>query len=132
PGIGLQFGTIIIKTSGGALIIALVFTMITSIILGMGLPTVAAYIAQFQLTIPALIDLGVDPLAAHLFVFYFAAVSASTPPVALAAYAAAGIAGSEPMKTGMTAVRLGIAAFIVPYIFVYGESLLLIGSVPEI
>src|SRR5699024_1962296 len=66
------------------------------------------------------------------FVFYFAAVSAITPPVALAAFAAAGIAGSEPMKTGMTAVRLGIAAFIVPYIFVYGESLLLIGSVPEI
>lgn len=131
-GIGLQFSSLIIKMSGGVLIIALVFTMITSIILGMGLPTVAAYIVQVPLTIPALIDLGVDPLAAHLFVFYFAAVSAITPPVALAAFAAAGIAGSEPMKTGMTAVRLGIAAFIVPYIFVYGESLLLIGSVPEI
>lgn len=131
-GIGLQFSSLIIKMSGGVLIIALVFTMITSIILGMGLPTVAAYIVQVPLTIPALIDLGVDPLAAHLFVFYFAAVSAITPPVALAAFAAAGIAGSEPMKTGMAAVRLGIAAFIVPYIFVYGESLLLIGSVPEI
>src|SRR5699024_11979236 len=71
----------IIKMSGGVLIIALVFTMITSIILGMGLPTVAAYIVQVPLTIPALIDLGVDPLAAHLFVFYFAAVSAITPPV---------------------------------------------------
>src|SRR5699024_6887156 len=115
--IGLQFSSLIIKLSGGVLTIALVFTMITRIILGMGLPTVAAYIVQVPLTMPAFIDLGVDPLAAHLFVFYFAAVSAITPPVALAAFAAAGIAGSEPMKTGMTAVRLGIAAFIVPYIF---------------
>lgn len=131
-GIGLQFSSLIIKMSGGALILALFFTMITSIILGMGLPTVAAYIVQVPLTIPALIELGVDPLASHLFVFYFAAVSAITPPVALAAFAAAGIAGSGPMRTGMTAVRLGIAAFIVPYVFVYGESLLLIGSVPEI
>lgn len=131
-GIGLQFSSLIIKMSGGVLILALFFTMITSIILGMGLPTVAAYIVQVPLTIPALVDLGVDPLAAHLFVFYFAAVSAITPPVALAAFAASGIAGSEPMKTGMTAVRLGIAAFIVPYMFVYGESLLLIGSIPVI
>jgi TRAP-type uncharacterized transport system fused permease subunit len=98
----------------------------------MGLPTVAAYIVQVPLTIPALIELGVSPIAAHLFVFYFAAMSAITPPVALAAFAAAGIAGSNPMKTGMTAVRLGIAAFIVPYIFVYGEALLLIGSIPEV
>src|SRR5699024_4510016 len=131
-GIGLQFSSLIIKMSGGVLIIALVFTMITSIIIRMGLITVAAYIMQVAVTITALIDLGVYPLAAHLFVFYFAAVTAITPPVALAAFAADGIAGSEPMKTGMTAVRLGIAAFIVPYIFVYGESLLLIGSVPEI
>lgn len=131
-GIGLKFSSLIIGMSGGILIVALILTMITSIILGMGLPTVAAYIVQVPLTIPALIELGVAPMAAHLFVFYFAAMSAITPPVALAAFAASGIAGSEPMKTGMTAVRLGIAAFIVPYIFVYGEALLLIGSVQEI
>lgn len=131
-GIGLKFSSLIIGMSGGILIIALVFTMITSIILGMGLPTVAAYIVQVPLTIPALIELGVSPMAGHLFVFYFAAMSAITPPVALAAFAASGIAGSDPMKTGMTAVRLGIAAFIVPYIFVYGEALLLIGSAPEV
>ncbi|GAB3798216.1 TRAP transporter permease [Virgibacillus kimchii] len=111
-GIGLQFSSLIISMSGGILIVALIFTMITSIILGMGLPTVAAYIVQVPLTIPALIELGVAPMAAHLFVFYFAAVSAITPPVALAAFAASGIAGSNPMQTGMTAVRLGIAAFI--------------------
>ncbi|WP_254178658.1 TRAP transporter permease [Cytobacillus oceanisediminis] len=131
-GIGLKFSSLIIDLSGGILIITLVFTMITSIILGMGLPTVAAYIVQVPLTIPALIELGVSPLAAHMFVFYFAALSAITPPVALAAFAAAGLAGSEPMKTGLTAVKLGLAAFIVPYMFVYGETLLLVGDVPDI
>ncbi|GGJ72613.1 TRAP transporter permease [Virgibacillus salexigens] len=131
-GIGLKFSSIIIDLSGGVLILALVFTMITSIILGMGLPTVAAYIVQVPLTIPALVELGVAPIAAHLFVFYFAALSAITPPVALAAFAAAGISGSEPMKTGLTAMRLGIAAYIVPYLFVYGEQLLLIGGISQI
>ncbi|WP_077211065.1 TRAP transporter permease [Bacillus dakarensis] len=131
-GIGLKFSSIIIELSGGILIITLIFTMITSIILGMGLPTVAAYIVQVPLTIPALIELGVSPLAAHMFVFYFAALSAITPPVALAAFAGAGLAGSDPMKTGLTAVRLGLAAFIVPYMFVYGETLLLVGSTPDI
>ncbi|MEC5423261.1 TRAP transporter permease [Virgibacillus sp. C22-A2] len=131
-GIGLKFSSIIIDLSGGILLFTLIFTMITSIILGMGLPTVAAYIVQVPLTIPALIELGVAPVAAHMFVFYFAAISAITPPVALAAFAAAGIAGSEPMKTGMTAVRLGLAAYIVPYLFVYGETLLMVGSAPQI
>ncbi|MEW9501510.1 TRAP transporter permease [Jeotgalibacillus marinus] len=131
-GIGLKFSSIIIDLSGGILILALIFTMITSIILGMGLPTVAAYIIQVPLTIPALIGLGVAPIAAHMFVFYFAALSAITPPVALAAFAAAGIARSEPMKTGLTAVRLGLAAYIVPYLFVYGETLLLVGGATQI
>lgn len=127
-GIGLKFSGLIIDLAGGNLLLTLIFTMITSIILGMGLPTVAAYIVQVPLTIPALITLGVPPIAAHLFIFYFAIISAITPPVALAAFAAASIAGSEPMRTGMVALRLGIAAFIVPYMFVYGPSLLLIGD----
>lgn len=127
-GIGLKFSSMILQISGGSLILTLILTMITSIILGMGLPTVAAYIVQVPLTIPALIELGVTPIAAHLFIFYFAIISAITPPVALAAFAAAGIAGSEPMKTGLIALRLGIAAFLVPFMFVYGPSLLLIGE----
>lgn len=131
-GIGLKFSSIIIELSGGILIVTLIFTMITSIILGMGLPTVAAYIVQVPLTIPALIELGVAPLAAHMFIFYFAILSAITPPVALAAFAAAGISGAEPMKTGIVSMKLGLAAFIVPFMFVYGESLLLIGDAQTI
>lgn len=131
-GIGLKFSSIIIELSGGILIVTLIFTMITSIILGMGLPTVAAYIVQVPLTIPALIELGVAPLAAHMFIFYFAILSAITPPVALAAFAAAGISGAEPMKTGLVSMKLGLAAFIVPFMFVYGESLLLIGDTQTI
>lgn len=131
-GIGLKFSSIIIELSGGILIVTLLFTMVTSIILGMGLPTVAAYIVQVPLTIPALIELGVAPLAAHMFIFYFAILSAITPPVALAAFAAAGISGAEPMKTGIVSMKLGLAAFIVPFMFVYGESLLLIGDTPTI
>ncbi|ARK20936.1 TRAP transporter permease [Sporosarcina ureae] len=127
-GIGLKFSSLIIQISGGVLFITLILTMITSIVLGMGLPTVAAYIVQVPLTIPALIELGVSPIAAHLFIFYFAAVSAITPPVALAAFAAAGLAGSDPMRTGIAALKLGIAAFVVPFFFVYGEQLLFIGD----
>lgn len=125
-GIGLRFTSLILDLSGGNLLITLIFTMITSIILGMGLPTVAAYIVQVSLTIPALIELGVHPIAAHMFVFYFACMSAITPPVALAAFAAAGIAKANPMATGLMAMRLGIAAFIVPFVFVYSPSLLLL------
>lgn len=131
-GIGLKFSGIILDIAGGSLIFTLILTMIVSIILGMGLPTVAAYIVQVPLTIPALITLGVEPVAAHMFIFYFAIISNITPPVALAAFAAAGIAGSDPMKTGLVAMRLGVAAFIVPFMFVYGPQLLLIGTVPEI
>ncbi|ARI79156.1 hypothetical protein HM131_08540 [Halobacillus mangrovi] len=127
-GLGLKFSGLILTLAGGSLFLTLIFTMISSIILGMGLPTVAAYIVQVALTVPALIELGVAPLAAHMFVFYFAIISAITPPVSLAAFAAAGIAGSDPMRTGITALRLGIAAFIVPFIFVYGPSILLIGD----
>ncbi|WP_431028762.1 TRAP transporter permease [Lysinibacillus sp. LZ02] len=131
-GIGLKFSSLILEISGGILLVTLILTMITSIILGMGLPTVAAYVVQVPLTIPALIELGVPALAAHLFVFYFAALSAITPPVALAAFAAAGISGADPMRTGVSALKLGLAAFIVPFFFVYGPQLIMIGSVGEI
>jgi TRAP-type uncharacterized transport system fused permease subunit len=110
----------------------LILTMITGIILGMGLPTTAAYIVQASLLIPALIKLGVPVIAAHLFVFYFAILSAITPPVAMAVYAAAGISGSNVWQTGLQAVRMGATGFIVPFMFVYGPSLLLMGNWLEI
>ncbi|WP_020676148.1 TRAP transporter permease [Geopsychrobacter electrodiphilus] len=131
-GLGLRFSSMIIDFAGGSLLLTLIFTMVVSLILGMGLPTVAAYIIQVALTVPALINMGVEPVAAHMFIFYFAIISAITPPVALAAFAAAGIAGSNPMRTGVIAMRLGIAAFVIPYVFVYGPALLLVGSVPKI
>jgi TRAP transporter 4TM/12TM fusion protein len=124
-GLSTRFTDIILGLAGGSLLITLILTSISSIVLGMGLPTVAAYIVQLPVTIPALIEMGVAPLAAHLFVFYFAAMSAITPPVALAAFAGAAIAGSNPMRTGFTAMRLAIAAYFVPFVFAYSPALLL-------
>ncbi len=127
-GLGLKFTGIMLDVAGGSLAPALILTMITGIILGMGLPTTAAYIVQASLLIPALIKLGVPVIAAHLFVFYFAILSAITPPVAMAVYAAAGISGSNVWQTGLQAVRMGATGFIVPFMFVYGPSLLLMGN----
>ena len=127
-GLGLKFTSFILFIAGNSLIPALVFTMLAGIVLGMGLPTTAAYIVQAALLIPALIKLGVPTIAAHMFVFYFAIISAITPPVAMAVYAAAGISGSNLWKTGLEAMRIGATGFIVPFMFVYGPSLLLIGS----
>jgi TRAP transporter 4TM/12TM fusion protein len=127
-GLGLKFTSLILVIAGNFLIPALIFTMLAGIILGMGLPTTAAYIVQAALLIPALIKLGVPIIAAHLFVFYFAIISAITPPVAMAVYAAAGIGGSNLWRTGLEAVRIGATGFVIPYMFVYGHSLLMIGS----
>ncbi len=126
-GLGLKFTGLILLIAGNSLAPALIFTMIAGIILGMGLPTTAAYIVQAALLIPALIKLGVPTIAAHLFVFYFAIISAITPPVAMAVYAAAAISGSNLWKTGLAALKIGATGFIVPFMFVYGPSLLLIG-----
>ena len=127
-GLGLKFTSLILVIAGDSLIPALIFTMFAGIVLGMGLPTTAAYIVQAALLIPALIKLGVSTIAAHMFVFYFAIISAITPPVAMAVYAAAGIGGSNLWKTGLEAVRIGATGFIIPFMFVYGPSLLMIGS----
>lgn len=102
--------------------------MVSSLVLGMGLPTVAAYLVQAGVTIPALISLGVDPIPAHLFVFYFAILGNVTPPVAVAAYAAAAVAGSNPDRTGWKAASISLPAFIVPFMFVSDPVLLLQGS----
>ena len=134
-GIGLRMSELIITLSGGNLFGALFLTGLGSIILGMGLPTTAAYVVLAALGAPALTELGVPLLAAHLFIFYFGCISNVTPPVSLAAYAAAGIADSPAMKTAFTAVILASVGFIVPFMFAFGEGsspLLLQGSPLEI
>lgn len=131
-GLGLRFSSIIISASGGQRLPALVLTMFASLILGMGLPTTPAYVIQAALAVPALVNLGVPVMAAHLFCLYFAVISAITPPVALAAYAGASISGGNAMATGFIATRLGLAAYLVPYLFVYGPPLLTIGRPAEV
>lgn len=123
-GIGLKFSTLVVMLSGGSLPIALVLTMLTCLVLGMGLPTAAAYILVATLVAPALVNLGVGLLAAHLFVLYSAMLSSITPPVALAAYAAASIANGNPLKIAVLACQFGMAAFAVPYFFVYDAAIL--------
>jgi len=138
-GLGLKLGSILVELAGGRLIPTLFFTMITSLILGMGVPTTANYVITSTITAPAVIMLlskqaGLDPYAvapaniilpAHMFAFYFGIIADVTPPVALAAFAGAGIAKANPMKTGLNATKLAIAAFLVPYIFVMNPQMLL-------
>ena len=130
-GMGLKFSSFIISISGNNLIIALVLTMASSLILGMGLPTAAAYILVATLTAPALVTMGVDLMAAHMFVFYSAMLSSITPPVALAAFAAAAISREPPMRVAMISVKYGFVAFLLPYFFVLEPRLLLMGTLSE-
>ncbi len=127
-GLGMRFSTLIVQLAGDQLWLALLFTMIVSIVLGMGLTASAVYITLAALVIPSLIKMEVYPMAGHMFALYFGVISGITPPVALAAYAGAGIAGSNPMRTGYTACRIGIAGFIVPFMFVYSPELVLHGT----
>ncbi|UYZ13022.1 TRAP transporter permease [Brevibacillus sp. WF146] len=127
-GIGLKLANGLIDLAGGILFLTLFFTMIASLILGMGTPTTANYIITSTIAAPALIQMGVPDIAAHMFTFYFGIVADITPPVALAAFAAAGIAKSKPIQTGVESTRLSIAAFMAPYIFVLSPQLLLIDT----
>ncbi|EJL26905.1 TRAP transporter permease [Brevibacillus sp. BC25] len=127
-GIGLKLANGLIDLAGGQLFLTLFFTMIASLILGMGTPTTANYIITSTIAAPALIQLGVPDIAAHMFTFYFGIVADITPPVALAAFAASGIAKSKPIRTGVESTRLSIAAFMAPYIFVISPALLLINT----
>jgi TRAP transporter 4TM/12TM fusion protein len=129
-GLGIRFVTIVTELSGGIYPLALILVMISCLVLGMGVPTAPAYIIAAMIAAPTLIHFGANPIAAHMFVFYSALLSAITPPVALAAYAGAAIAGANVMKTGWNACKLGFITFIVPYIFVYNTALLGMGSVP--
>ncbi len=131
-GLGLALTGVLIEVSQGVLPVLMILTMITSTILGMGLPTSACYIIVAVLIAPAMVKMGVLPIAAHLFAFYYATLSAITPPVALAAYAGASIAKAPPMKTGLVAFGLGLTGFIIPFMFVYGPQLLMIGKAPQI
>lgn len=127
-GFGLNMANAIIQIGNSNLLVTLVLTMITCMILGMGLPSIPAYLITATIAAPALIQIGVPAIAAHMFVFYFAMFANITPPVALASFAAAGISGGDPMKTGIQSVKLSLAGFIVPYMFVYNTSLLLLDT----
>jgi len=129
-GLGLAFTGVVLALSQNSLILALLLTMLAGILLGMGLPTTPAYIVQVALLVPALVKLGVQVEAAHLFVLYFAVLSAITPPVAMAVYAANGISRGTLMQTSWAAVKLGLTGYIIPFMFVSSPSLLLMGDVP--
>ena len=131
-GLGFRMSAVLIEISGGHQSVLLVLTMIVSLILGMGVPTTAAYLMLALLVVPALSEMSVLPLAAHLFIFYFGIISNVTPPVALAAYAAAGVARCNPTKTGIFAFKLSISGFILPFMFVYNPVLLMQGEPLEI
>jgi len=131
-GFGIKISELIIDLSAGRLFLALFFTMIVSLVLGLGLPTTAAYVLAAAVGGPALVTLGIPALPAHLFIFYFAVLSGITPPVCPATYAAAAIAHSNWIMTGRNALKLGLAGFIVPFLFVYGKGMLLMGGFPNI
>lgn len=125
-GLGLSFTGVVLALSQNSLMLALVLTMLAGILLGMGLPTTPAYIVQVALLVPALVKLGVMVEAAHLFVLYFAVLSAITPPVAMAVYAANGLSGAGLMDSSWAAVKLGLTGYIIPFMFVFAPALLLI------
>lgn len=129
-GLGIKLAAGMLALSGGIPIIALFFTMIACIILGMGVPTTANYVIMATITAPIVVELGIPLMAAHMFVFYFGIVADITPPVALAAYAGSAIAKCNPMKAAFTATRLAITAFLIPYIFAFSPDLLLVGAEP--
>jgi len=127
-GVGARFSVLLLDVAEASQLLALIFAMFISILLGMGMPTTAAYAVAASVVAPGLVQLGIEPLTAHFFVFYFAVVSAITPPVALASYAAAGISGANAMETSVASFRIGIAAFIVPFMFFYNSALLMDGD----
>lgn len=127
-GVGQRFSTMLLAIADNNMLIALIFAMLLSIILGMGMPTTAAYAVAASVVAPGLVRMGMEPLLAHMFVFYYAVISAITPPVALAAFAAAGITGTDPMKTAGEAFKIGLAAFIVPFMMFYSPELLLLSD----
>lgn len=131
-GLGFILSHGLVNLAGGDVVSLLVLTAVVSLILGMGMPTTAVYVLLAVLVGPALIQLGVDALAAHLFIFYFGMASMTTPPIALAAFAAASIAQADPMRTAVHAMRFGVVKYIVPFLFVFSPALMLRGSVVDV
>lgn len=127
-GVGARFSSVLLDLAAASQLLALFFAMCIAILLGMGMPTTAAYAVAASVVAPGLVQLGIPHLTAHFFVFYFAVVSAITPPVALASYAAAGISGANPMETSVASFKIGIAAFIVPFMFFYNSAILMDGT----
>lgn len=127
-GIGGRFSNMVLAVAGESKVLALVFAMIIALILGMGMPTTAAYAVAASVVAPGLQQLGIAPLTAHLFIFYYAVISGITPPVALASFAAAGMANADPWRTSFIALKLGLATLIVPFMFVFGPELLFAGT----
>jgi TRAP transporter 4TM/12TM fusion protein len=131
-GVGARFSSVLLDLAGVSQLLALFFAMCIAILLGMGMPTTAAYAVAASVVAPGLVQLGIPMLTAHFFVFYFAVLSAITPPVALASYAAAGISGANPMETSVASFKIGIAAFIVPFMFFYNSAILMEGTWVEV
>lgn len=129
-GVGLKLASALLSFAGGMMLPTMFFTMITALLLGMGVPTTANYVITSTIAAPALVQMGIPVLAAHMFVFYFGIIADVTPPVALAAYAGAAISGGNALKTGVNASKLAIAAFIIPYIFVLSPVILMINATP--
>lgn len=131
-GIGLKLSALIVQISGSNLFVALLLTAVIVIVLSMGLPTTACYIVSATIMAPGLTKMGITPIQAHLFIFYYACLSGITPPVALVAYPAGAIAKASPVTVSITAFRLGIVGFLVPFMFIYSPNLLLIGNVGQV
>jgi TRAP transporter 4TM/12TM fusion protein len=131
-GLGLTFSRILTEAAGGSLLLLALLTGLASIVLGMGMPTTAAYILLAVLAAPSMVHIGVKPILAHLFVLYFGELSMLTPPVCLSAYAASSISNASPLSVALHAIRLAIAAYIVPFIFIYEPAIALIGTTADI
>ena len=131
-GLGMKFSYLLVTISGNNLFLALFLTMLASLLLGMGLPTSASYLILAAIGAPALIEMGAPKMGAHLFIFYFAIISNITPPVCLASYTAAGLAGARPQKTAFEAVCISIVLFFIPYLFIYNPALILEAPVLDI
>jgi len=131
-GLALRLSGILINFSGGNLFVLLILTMGVSLVLGMGLPTSAVYVVLATLIVPAMTQIGVDLMAAHMFVFYFGVLANVTPPVAIAAYTGAGLAGADSTHTGLIAFRLALAGFLLPFMWIYNPALLMQGDIGNI
>ncbi|MDH3444467.1 MAG: TRAP transporter large permease subunit, partial [Deltaproteobacteria bacterium] len=127
-GLGFGLSLALIELSGGNIILLLLISAFICILLGMGMPTAGVYVLLAALVAPSLVELGINEIAAHLFILYFGMMSMITPPVAIAAFAAASLTGADPMRTGFAAVRFGWMAYVIPFLFVASPSLLMQGA----